>query len=97
MRWQYVLVYHPVSLPRGIALLVVIDSFDASYTCCVALLVNPTALNGDAGLETLPMFPLVFLNRRLRSHRNLMIACLLVGSCVLGKHDWVKVAATLLH
>jgi hypothetical protein len=40
---------------------------------------------------------LVFLNCRLRSHRNLMIACLLVGSCVLGKHDWVKVAASLLH
>jgi hypothetical protein len=97
MRWQYVLVYHPVSLPRGIALLVVIDSFDASYTCCVPLLVNPTTLNGDAGLETLSMFPLVFLNCRLRSHRNLMIACLLVGSCVLSKHDWVQVAASLLH
>jgi hypothetical protein len=97
MRWQYVLVYHSVSLPRGIALLVVIDSFDASYTCCVTFFVNSTTLNGDAGLETLPMFPLVFLNSRLRSHRNLMIACLLVGSCVLSKHDGVQVAASLLH
>ena len=92
MRWQYVLVYHPI-----VALLVIIDSFDAPDTRGVPLLVNPAALDSDTGLEALPMFPLVFLNRRLRSHRNLMIACLLVGSSVLGKHDWVQVATPLLH
>jgi len=43
------------------------------------------------------MFPLVFLNRRFRSPRILVAACLLIGSCVLSKHDWVQVAATLLH
>jgi len=59
--------------------------------------VNPTTLNGNAGLETLPMFPLVFLNRRFRSPRILVGACLLVGSCVLGKHDWIQVTAALLH
>ena len=84
-------------LSRAVALLVIIDSFDASYTGCVPLLVYPTALNSDAGLEALPVFPLVLLNRRLRRHRNLMIACLLGGSSVFGKHDWVQVASSLLH
>ena len=58
---------------------------------------DPTALNGDARLEALPMFPLVFLNRRFRSPRILVAACLLIGSCVLSKHDWVQITTTLLH
>jgi hypothetical protein len=97
MRWQYVLMYHPICLPRVVVLVVIIDSFDAPYTRGITLLVNPTALNGDPGLETLSMFPLVLLNRLFRSHRNLMITRLLVCTNILCKHDWVQVAASLLH
>ena len=58
---------------------------------------SPTTLNGDARLETLSMFPLVFLNRRFRRPQILVGASLLAGSCVLGKHDWIQVTAALLH
>ena len=118
-QWQYVLMNDPrlaLVSPSAQRLIArrILNGFEAAYARAASIdqvVLGDSPLDGDARLETLPVFRLIIVdsiflvNLILRLLLLLLILLLMImvlgntsrGVVAFGQHDSVEVAASLLH